>query len=269
MSERPMSTLGFERIANPYLNRGLNRAEFVDRILSSAPPFPPYYSRMKRLNAAGPTILNGLPGLEVLQAGRVRDLLNHGHILVDVRDQIAFGAGHIPGAFGIGAGSGLSTWASWVVPYDTPIVLVADDPAVVREAIRSLVRVGLDQVVGYLDGGMPAWTAGGFPVATLAQITPEALRDRLARDRTLTVLDVRSDAEFADGHIDGAIHIMGGTLTDRVQELRGRGPIAIACGSGYRSTVAASVLERAGFTDLINLTGGMTAWVRSGLPLSS
>ncbi|HEX2342162.1 MAG TPA: rhodanese-like domain-containing protein [Vicinamibacterales bacterium] len=267
MSDRPMSTLGFERIANPYLNRAMNREEFVDRILSSAPPFPPYYTRMKRLNAAGPAILNGLPGLEALPAGRVRDLLTHGHVLVDLRDQIAFGAGHVPGAFGIGAGPGLSTWASWVVPYDTPIVLLADDAAVVREAIRSLVRVGLDQVVGYLDGGMPAWTGAGFPVSTLAQVTPEALRDRLARDRALAVLDVRGDAEFADGHIDGAIHIMGGTLKDRVQELRGRGPMAIACGSGYRSTVAASVLERAGFTDLINLTGGMTAWTRSGLPV--
>jgi hydroxyacylglutathione hydrolase len=267
MSERPMSTLGFERVANPYLNRRLSRDEFVDRILSSAPPFPPYYTRMKRLNSAGPALLNGLPGLEAIPAERVRDLLAHGHVAIDLRDQLVFGNGHITGAFGIGAGQSLSTWASWVVPYDTPIVLVADDPAAVREAIRSLVRVGLDRVVGYLDGGMTSWTTAGFPVSALAQATPEALRDRIARDSTLTILDVRSDGEFADGHIEGALHIMGGTLQDRVHELRGREPIAIACGSGYRSTVAASVLERAGFTDLVNLTGGMAAWTRAGLPV--
>jgi hydroxyacylglutathione hydrolase len=266
MSERPMSTLGFERIANPYLNRDLSRDAFVDHILSSAPPFPPYYVRMKRLNAAGPAILNGLPGLDPLPAGRVRDLLSHGHVAIDLRDQIAFGDGHVAGAFGIGAGQNLSTWASWVVPYDMPIVLVADDPTVARDAIRSLVRVGLDQVVGYLDAGMSSWTAAGFPVARLAQITPESLRDRLARGQAMTVLDVRSDAEFADGHIEGALHIMGGVLKDRVQELRDRGPIAITCGSGYRSTVAASVLKRAGFSDLVNLTGGMAAWTRAGLP---
>jgi hydroxyacylglutathione hydrolase len=267
MSDRPMSTLGFERIANPYLNRGLSRDEFVHRILSSAPPFPPYYTRMKALNAAGPPILNGLPGLEPVPAARVRDLLSRDHVAIDLREQIAFGEGHIPGVFGIGAGQSLSTWASWVVPYDTPILLVPNDPAIIPEAIRSLVRVGLDRTVGYLDGGMTAWTAAGFPVSTLAQVTPEALRERLARDRTLTMLDVRSDAEYEDGHINGAIHIMGGVLKDRAQELRGRGPIAIACGTGYRSTVAASVLERAGFTDLVNLTGGMAAWTRAGLPV--
>jgi hydroxyacylglutathione hydrolase len=266
MSDRPMSTLGFERIANPYLNRGLSREAFVDRILSSTPPFPPYYTRMKRLNSAGPPVLNGLPGFEPLPAGRVRDLLSRGHVAIDLRDQLAFGSAHIPGAFGIGAGQSLSTWSSWVVPYDTPLILVADDPSAAREAIRSLVRVGLDQVVGYLDGGMTSWTTAGFPVSRLPQVPPEALRDRLGGDPSLIVLDVRSDDEFADGHIDGALHIMGGMLKDRVQELRGRGPIAIACGSGYRSTVAASVLERAGFADLVNLTGGMTAWNRAGLP---
>lgn len=268
MSERPMSTLGFERIANPYFDRGLDRDEFVRRILSSAPPFPPYYTRMKALNAGGPPILNGLPGLEPIPVARFHDLAHRGHLVVDLRDQIAFGEGHIPGAFGIGAGQSLSTWASWVVPYDTPILLVGDRQ-VIPDAIRSLVRVGLDQIVGYLDGGMASWTSAGFGTVTLAQITPEALRERLSRDRSLTMLDVRSDAEFADGHIEGAVHIMGGALNGRVDALRGRGPIAITCGTGYRSTVAASVLERAGFTDLVNLTGGMTAWTRAGLPVTA
>ncbi|MGH9314855.1 MAG: MBL fold metallo-hydrolase [Vicinamibacterales bacterium] len=267
MSERPMSTLGFERIANPYFNRRLSRDEFVHKILTSVPPFPPYYARMKALNAEGPPILNGLPGLEPTPAARFRDLANRGHVVIDLRDQIGFGGGHIPAAFGIGAGQNLSTWASWVVPYETPILLVAGDPQLIPDAIRSLVRVGLDQVVGYLDGGMMSWTSAGFPTVTIEQVTPEVLRERLAGDRTLTMLDVRSEAEFQGGHIDGAIHIMGGALNDRVDELRGRGPIAVTCGTGYRSTVAASVLERAGITDVINLTGGMTAWVRAGLPV--
>jgi hydroxyacylglutathione hydrolase len=267
MSERPMSTLGFERIANPYLDPRLSREEFVHRILSSAPPFPPYYKRMKALNASGPPILNGLPGLEPIPATRFREFAGHGHVVVDLRDQIPFGEGHIPGAFGIGAGQSLSTWASWVVPYDTPILLVAGEPQTIPGAIRSLIRVGLDSIVGYLDGGMTSWTGAGFPVTSLPQITPQGLRERLARDRAPTVVDVRSDAEFTGGHIDGALHIMGGDLPDRVDELRDRGTIAITCGSGYRSTVAASVLERAGFTNVINLTGGMTAWVRQGLPV--
>jgi hydroxyacylglutathione hydrolase len=155
------------------------------------------------------------------------------------------------------------------VPYDVPLLLVADDPNVVDDAIRSLVRVGLDRVAGYLDGGMSAWTGAGLPISKTVQISPEGLRDRLGRDADLAVLDVRGDAEFAGGHIAGAVHVMGGWLADRAGELRGREPIAIVCGSGYRSTVAASVLERAGFTDIINMTGGMTAWTRAGLPVTT
>jgi hydroxyacylglutathione hydrolase len=269
MSERPMSTLGFERIANPYLDDQLTREKFVARILGSAPPFPPYYRRMKAFNSEGPPVLGGLPGLEPIPVTHFREMVREGHVVIDLRDQVAFGAGHVPCAFGIGAGPGLSTWASWAVPYDVPLLLVADDPSVVSDAIRSLVRVGLDRVAGYLDGGMPAWEAAGHPIAKTVQISPEALRDRLASDTRLTVLDVRSDAEFAGGHIAGAVHVMGGGLADRAGELRGREPLAIVCGSGYRSTVAASVLERAGFTDIINMTGGMAAWTRAGLPVTT
>jgi hydroxyacylglutathione hydrolase len=269
MSERPMSTLGFERIANPYLDDQLTREKFVARILGSAPPFPPYYRRMKAFNSEGPPVLGGLPGLEPIPVTHFREMVREGHVVIDLRDQVAFGAGHVPCAFGIGAGPGLSTWASWAVPYDVPLLLVADDPSVVSDAIRSLVRVGLDRVAGYLDGGMPAWEAAGHPIAKTVQISPEALRDRLASDTRLTVLDVRSDAEFAGGHIAGAVHVMGGWLAERAAELRGREPLAIVCGSGYRSTVAASVLERAGFTDFINMTGGMAAWTRAGLPVTT
>jgi hydroxyacylglutathione hydrolase len=267
MSDRPMSTLGFERIANPYLDPSLTRQAFVEKILSSTPPFPPYYKRMKALNSAGPTLLERLPGVTPIAVGRFRQLADAGHVVIDLRDQLAFGAVHIPGALGIGVGQSLSTWASWVVPYDTPILLVPEYPSDVQDAVRSLIRVGLDGIDGYLDGGMAAWTGAGLPLAATPQISAEALRERLSRDRRLTVLDVRSDAEFQSGHIDGALHIMGGWLPERASELRGRGPIAVTCASGYRSTVAASVLERAGIADVINLTGGMNAWTRAGLPV--
>lgn len=267
MSGRPTSTLGFERIANPYLDPGLDEDAFVDRILGSSPPFPPYYRRMKALNAAGPPPVDPLPGLEPIPPQAFRALADGDHVVVDVRDRTAYAGGHVPGAFGIGANGSLSTWAAWVVPYETPILLVADGPDEVEKAARALVRVGLDDVRGHLEGGMAAWSRRGLPLSSLPAIAVEALHARLADGDRPVVLDVRGDDEWRSGHIEGAVHVMGGTLAERLDDVPRNGrEVAVVCGSGYRSTVAASVLERAGWDRLLNVAGGMAAWRAAGLP---
>lgn len=276
MSGRPFSTLGYERSANPYLDPALDEQAFVDKILGSAPPFPPYYRRMKELNAAGPPILPSLPGNEPIPAARFRELVDQGHIVVDLRDQLAYGMGHVPGSFGIGVNGSLSMWAAWVVPYDTPILLVPPEGSyatvsdAVERAARALVRVGLDDVRGHLAGGFPAWRQAGLPVAETTQIAPRDLHEHLASGQRPTVLDVRSDGEWAAGHIDGAVHVMGGYLEDRLSEVpNGDRPVVVVCGSGYRSTVAAGVLERAGFHRVVSMTGGMDAWRQANLPVET
>ncbi len=271
MSGRPTSTLGFERIANPFLRSGLSEMEFVRMVLERVPPLPGYYARMKALNAGGPPILNGLPGLKPVPVDRFRAGIrtstgDSDPVVLDLRDQVSFGASHIPGAFGIGAGESVSTWASWVVPYDRPLWLVASREEDIEPAVRSLVRVGLDDVRGYLDGGMAAWIAAGGEQAHTPQRSPEEVAPRL-RERGLHVLDVRSDQEWDEGHIEGAQHIMAGELPTRLDEVPADGPIVVVCSSGYRSTVAASVLERAGRDHVINLTGGMAAWRAAQLPV--
>lgn len=266
MAGRSRSTLGNERIANPYLSDGLQRDEFVARILENVPPFPPYYRRMKRVNSEGPAILDGLPGRRPIAVDRFREQIDAGAVVVDVRGRVAFGAGHVPGSFGIGVGSGLSTWASWVVPYDTPILLVAGDDDV-EAASRGLIRVGLDDVRGHLEGGMRAWIDAGEPLAELPQIDPRALHDRLRGDSDVAVLDVRTDEEWEEGHIEGAVHVMGGFLEDNLDAIpAGDRTVAVVCDSDYRSTVAASVLQRHGFRNVVNVAGGMGAWRRAGLP---
>jgi hydroxyacylglutathione hydrolase len=267
MSGRASSTLGFERLSNPFLEEGLGREEFVGRLLGNVPPFPPYYRRRKEVNASGPKILGGLPGLRGIAAPEVREMAETGGVVIDLRGSEAFGAGHVPGAFGIGAGGDLSVWASWVVPYERPIFLVADGVGTVEEAVRSLIRVGLDDVRGYLDGGMAAWLRAGLPTATTDQLSVEELHRRLRDETDLAVLDVRTDEEWAAGHIAGARHIMGGELPERIGEVDVDGrPLAVICDSGYRSTVAASVLERAGLEGILNVAGGMSAWRSRGLP---
>lgn len=278
MAAKPSTTLGAERTTNPYLDPTLTKAAFIDSILGSVPPFPPYYRRMKQLNAAGARPLaevpgvptaGGLPGGEALLAAQFRERVDAaGHVVIDVRGQHAYGAGHVPGSFGIGLDSGLAVWAAWVVPYETPLLLVTERPEDVEAASRWLVRVGLDDIRGHLAGGFEAWRAAGHPIVATAQVTPAEVHQRMQRGDAINLIDLRTDGEWSAGHAPGARHIMGGFLADRLDELRGReGAIALICGSGYRSTVAAGVCERAGMKDVMNVTGGMQAWRAAGLPV--
>lgn len=265
-SDRAQSTLGYERRCNPFFLE-TRKAAFLDRILSNVPPFPDYYRRMKRVNSEGPTILRGLPGNAPLTLPEFRSLVasgGDGSVVIDLRRPEAFGAGHIPGAFSIGAGSGLSTWAAWVVPYDRPILLAGDETTSYEDAIRSLIRVGLDDVRGYLQGGIRAWNDAGLEHAQTAQISVAEMHERARKG--VFLLDVRADGEWQSGHVAGARHIMGGDLPKRIAELPKDSAIHIICGTGYRSSVASSVLARAGFQQIFNVTGGMTAWHEHKLP---
>ena len=265
MSLRPQSTLGYERFCNVFLS-GYDQQHFVDCILSSVPEFPDYYRRMKKINAQGPVVLNGLPGdlpLAPDEFRAKRDRLDA--IVIDLRRPEAFGGAHIPGAFNIGAGQNLSMWAAWVVPYDRPILLLGDADTDMEQARRSLVRVGFDQLEGYLKGGMTSWIEGGFEQAHVPQISVHELANRLHLSDPVTVLDVRSPKEWRDGHIQHSIHIPGGELPKRIHELPSDRKLHVICGSGYRSSVATSVLQRAGHDELVNVVGGMTAWNKQHL----
>ncbi|MEM8960146.1 MAG: rhodanese-like domain-containing protein [Acidobacteriota bacterium] len=266
MSGRPMTTLGFERLANPYLDPALDRETFVARVLGSVPPFPPYYRRMKALNSAGAKSLgaDALPG-EALDVDGFQRAMENGAVVVDLRDQHAFGGDHIVGSLGIPFRDDLSVWTSWMVPYETPILLVTADERQLEPAIRRLVRVGLDEVAGWLDGGIATWRERGLPMTSLEQITPAQLEGHLDE---VTVLDARENGEWDAGHLRGAHHIPAHAVLDRIDEVRALdGPIAVMCGSGYRSTVAASQLQRAGIGNLLNVTGGMNAWRALDLPV--
>ncbi len=272
ISGRPLSTLGFERIANPYLDPSLDEEAFVAKVLGTVPPFPDYYRRMKQVNSDGAPILDGLPGMIPLGVETVSELDDEGALIVDLRDQAAFGQGHIEGAYGIGAGEAagsFSKWASWVLPYDTPIVLIAEagDLATVERAVRGLIRVQLDGVVGYLEGGMQAWLDAGMPRQDLEQIDPGQLEAMLA-EGSLQLIDVREVGEYEEGHIEGALNIIAGEMPKRLDEVpNGDRQLAVICGSGYRSTVAASVLQRSGFEKVLNVAGGMKAWQRESRPV--
>ncbi len=265
MGSYPSSTLGFERASNPYLDDRLSRASFCEKLLAALPPRPSYYIRMKALNSEGPPILEGLPGNEALSAGNVSRLLEKGHRVLDVRAAGDFGAGHLPGSISIGLGNSLSPWAGWILSPEDSFILVLEHPEDADAAIRALIRVGLDRISGYLKDGTSAWADAGYTLETTAQVSVRQLHRKLSTDQpNLQVLDVRTDQEWKGGHVESARHCMLGDLPDRLDEIP-EGPLAIICGSGYRSSVAASLLQAAGRESVSNVTGGMTAWMRAGL----
>jgi hydroxyacylglutathione hydrolase len=265
MAERPESTLGYERHCNVFMEN-TPKADFVRSILDSVPQFPPYYRRMKKLNSDGPKPLEFLPGDAPLAPEEFSVKIGDGKsIVLDTRTPDAFGGAHIPGAFNIGEGPNLSLWAGWVLPYDLPIYLAGDGKSNLEEIQRSLVRVGHDNIAGYLRGGMERWLTAGLPQAHVPQISVTDLKANA--EAGSFVLDVRSPKEWQSGHIQGATHIPGGDLPDRVHELPTGVPLHLICGSGYRSSIACSILMRSGYNRLFNTIGGMTAWGAQKYPV--
>jgi len=264
MSDRPQSTLGYERLANAFFHEKDEKG-FVAKILGSVPPFPDYYRRMKKVNSDGPRLLHGIPGEKALSIAETQAAINSGAVVLDLRRPEAFGGAHIPGSINIGGGPSLSTWASWVLPYDTPIVLVGDASTDYEQARRSLIRVGLDDVTGYLKGGVTAWIEAGLAQAHLSQISVEELQQK----RNPYVLDVRGDGEWNGGHIEDAQHIMAGDVPKRLTEIDRKREVHVICGSGYRSSVVASLLRKNGFSAVANVVGGMTAWKQRRLPVTT
>jgi hydroxyacylglutathione hydrolase len=266
IGSRRSSTMGYERRFNGSMQQKPEE-EWIEHLLKGMPLAPPYFLKMKQVNAAGPAILGPeLPGGRGFTAQELHARLCEHCLVVDVRSKEAFAAAHIPGAINIPHGPNLPTWAGWVLPYDRPIVIVTSDPQEMPEVVTHLIRVGLDGVQGYLTDGMDAWQTNGFPLSRLETMSVHELDDRLRRDGPV-VLDVRTESEWEAGHIAGARHIHGGLLQERYEEIPRESEVAVVCGSGYRGSIAASFLKQQGYERVANVMGGMSAWKAAGLAM--
>jgi hydroxyacylglutathione hydrolase len=220
---------------------------------------------MRPINRRGPQVLGGVPQLRPLSPAEVHNWMEQGGAVLDVRPARLFGEGHLPRAYGIALDAPLVTWAGWLIPFGTALVLVTASATDREEAVRQLIRIGYDDLRGYLDGGMPAWTAAGLPIERFKRMSVSELQDRLARGDDLAVLDVRQDAEWTAGHIPGAVHIENGRLPYDALPLSMDTPIAVHCQHRDRSTAGLSVLARRGYRDLTLVDGGFAAWASAGL----
>jgi hydroxyacylglutathione hydrolase len=259
MAAREFSSLGCERRFNRAL-QVTGREEFIRMKTSEHHYIPPYFQLMEKYNQRGsmPPMAE-LPNPQPLSPAELEEATEGGAELLDVREPEAFAGAFVPGSINIPLDE-VPAYAGYLISWDKPILLVADDPRNVDAAVRYLVRIGYDRVEGYLHGGLHEWETTGRDLGTLGVTTAAQLNQQIAEgQRPPTVLDVRKKEEFEAGHIEGATHIFLGHLPDHLDEVSRDGHVVTFCGSGRRASVAASLLHRHGLRAVANNLGSMAA----------
>ncbi|WP_312956293.1 MBL fold metallo-hydrolase [Stutzerimonas nitrititolerans] len=266
IGDRRHSTLGSERLFNPALREQRSEDEFIDWLLADMPEPPRHYARLKQLNVRSAVQMEGASLPPPLAPSEFETLAARGMQVVDVRSILAFGGGHVPGAINIALRNEFVNWAGWMLDDARPILLVGESADDVHQAVTQLYRIGLDDIRGYLRNGMTDWQNAALPLNRLQEWTVHELNARREAP-DVQVLDVRSPQEVAAGRVPGARHIFVAHLADRLNELDPDKTTATYCGSGYRASIAASILKKAGFRDVANVPGSWMAWKAANLPV--
>lgn len=258
------STIGTERLTN-YALQIKSREQFVAQLTSNLPARPEYFLKDAEINRTGAAALSDLPPLRAIAPAELKTMLNQGEIALDARPGDEFAAGHVPGSVNIALSGQFASWAGTILGLSAHPVLIAGSSAQLEEARLRLTRVGIEVLDGYLDGGVAAWKQAGLSVATISRITVDELNTRL-KSQELQVLDVRRQPEWDAAHIENATWWPLDNFRVSPPELDHDAPIAIHCKSGYRSMIASSLLQRAGFKHIIDVSGGFDAWQQAKLP---
>jgi hydroxyacylglutathione hydrolase len=269
MSSESSSTIGKERMTN-YALQARSSDEFVHLLTDSLPVRPEYFARDVELNRQGAAPLDRLAPLTPLLPSEVLKLQAEGAIVVDTRPAMQFAVAHVPGSIHIALTGQYASWAARILGLDTRLIIFGEDPDHIRESQLRLARVGVENVIGYVENGFAGWIQAGNEIEYIPQIGVQDLAQFLETQPDQTrVLDVREPAETAAGVIAGSSRIPLGQLAGRVEELDRSRLLVVHCKGGYRSSIATSLLRRAGFQDIANLTGGFDAWKAAGLPVTT
>ena len=254
LSKETWSTLGEQRKFN-YALKPMSREEFIKVVASDQPEVPAYFPATASQNLKGSKALNDLPKPKAFST---QDILSFDGVVVDVRNNTEYGAGHIPNAINIGLGGQFASWAGILIPVGTPLAIAADSNEQVEEAVMRLARVGHETAQGFIlikEFNGSAKTIPQIPVNEVAKL-----------GGGIQFVDVRRIAEHTGGHAVGTVNLPLDKLVKEVDRLDPTLPTYVICQSGYRSSVATSLLENAGFGNVYNVTGGTKAWLDAGLP---
>jgi hydroxyacylglutathione hydrolase len=261
------STIGTERLTN-YALQIQSREDFTKQLTSNLPARPDYFLQDAEINRGGAPALSDLPELKAIPPAVLKSLLDEGVIALDIRPGDQFAAGHVPGSINIALSGQFATWAGTILGLSSRPVLIADSTEQLAEARLRLARVGIETERGYLQGGVAGWKQAGLDIAKLPEITPRELHQRLSENK-LRVLDVRREPEWMAGHMAGAAWWPLDRFRVSPPEVDLDIPLAVHCQSGYRSMIACSLLQRAGFRNVMNVTGGFAAWQEAQLPVAT
>ena len=265
MSSESSSTIGKQRQSN-YALLARTSEEFVHLLTDNLPARPEYFAQDADLNRQGASRLSELPPLPALTASEVLRLQKEGAVVLDTRPAMQFAVAHVPGSVHIALTGQYASWAARILGLDTRLIIAGEDLDHVRESQMRLARVGVENLVGYLADGVAGWIKNGFELDYIPQITVQDFAElREQESDRIAVLDVREPGERAGGAIGNSLFIPLGKLTSRIEELNREKLLVVHCKGGYRSSIATSILRRAGFRDIANLTGGFDAWKAAGL----
>lgn len=267
MRAERFSTIGTERLTN-YALQIKDRDAFVRQMTSKLPARPDYFLEDAAINRAGAPPLAELPELKAIAPQELKKMLDKGAVALDVRPTEEFVSGHVPGSISIALSGQFASWAGAVLGLSSNPVLIAATPEQISEARVRLARIGIEDIAGYLEGGVEGWRAAGLPAESVSQLTVHELAAHLS-NRGIDVLDVRREGEFEAGHITGADWHPLDRMKAVLPEIRRDAPVAVHCKGGYRSVIACSLLKRAGYHNVVDIAGGFDAWAGAGLPVET
>jgi glyoxylase-like metal-dependent hydrolase (beta-lactamase superfamily II)/rhodanese-related sulfurtransferase len=262
ISSATFSTIGEQRRFN-YALQPMSRDKFVSVMTADLPDPPAYFSRDAEINRSGASDLSDVPPARPVEPAEFADL-QKSSIVLDIREAPAFGASHVPGSLNIALRGQFASWAGSLIPANARILLIGEDEDQIHQAVVRLARVGLDSVVGYLNGGIHAWEKAGQKLEQVPQIAVDELHARLGEKTGLQVVDVRRPDEYKAGHVPGAINVPLSGLRDSPLPFGQDTDVAVICAGGYRSSTATSILKSRGLPRVLNVVAGTSAWANAG-----
>jgi glyoxylase-like metal-dependent hydrolase (beta-lactamase superfamily II)/rhodanese-related sulfurtransferase len=265
LSDETVSTIGEQKKYN-YALQPMSKEEFMDIVRADQPDAPEYfvYDAIKNREERVSLEESMKRSMVALGLEDVLRLRNQGAQVVDVREGIDFDAGHLSGVLNVGLQGKYATWAGSLLSHDEPIVVIAEEGGE-EEAIMRLGRIGFDNVVGYLGGGVTALDGRPELTQSVERITATALQEKLEAEEKITILDVRSPQERESGTIENSISVPLNHLAERISEVPQSHSVVVHCAGGYRSAIAISILQQHGYENVLDLVGGFKAWRASNL----
>ncbi len=258
------STIAQERVISPAAQAS-SEEDFVHRQLAGYTAYPNYYAYMHDINQHGPRILGDFPELAALSPQVVQARMRAGIPLVDARSRDAFAQEHLPGSLNVELDSSFSTYIGWILPFNTPLMVLIEDEEGRREAVVQLIRIGYEQAQGYVENGIAGWKAAAFPTSSFERIDIDTLYKRWSQHTQMAIVDVRRDDEWRDGHIPDSLHLHLGELPQHLDQVPRNTPLAVVCQSGQRAEIAASMLAATG-RQVTAVQGGVLDWTERGFP---